>query len=50
MKLIQLSKHSEPKPYILKANYNLETKATYFNSKENLIKSPQTVHTDPNKI
>lgn len=42
MKLIQLSKHSEPKPYILKANYNSETKATYFNSKEKLIKSPQT--------
>lgn len=42
MKLIQLSEHSEPKPYILKANYNLETKATYFNSKEDLIKSPQT--------
>lgn len=42
MKLIQLSEHSEPKPYILKANYNLETKATYFNSKEKLIESPQT--------
>lgn len=42
MKLIQLSKHTEPKPYILKANYNVETKATYFNSKEDLIKSPQT--------
>ena len=27
MKLIQLSEHSEPKPYILKANYNLETKS-----------------------
>lgn len=42
MKLIQLSEHSEPKPYILKTNYPLETKATYFNSKEDLIKSPQT--------
>ena len=42
MKLIQLSEHSEPKPYILKANYKVETKATYFNSKEDLIKSPQT--------
>ena len=42
MKFIQLSEHAEPKPYILKANYNLETKATYFNSKEDLIKSPQT--------
>lgn len=42
MKLIQLSKHTKPKPYILKANYNVETKATYFNSKEDLIKSPQT--------
>lgn len=42
MKLIQLSEHSEPKPYILKANYNLETKATYFDSKKDLIKSPQT--------
>lgn len=42
MKFIQLSKHAEPKPYILKANYNIETKATYFNSKEDLIKSPQT--------
>ena len=42
MKFIQLSKHSEPKPYILKANYNIETKATYFDSKEKLIKSPQT--------
>ena len=41
MKFTQLSEHSEPKPYILKANYNLETKATYFNSKEDLIKSPQ---------
>lgn len=42
MKFTQLSKHSEPKPYILKAAYPLETKATYFNSKEDLIKSPQT--------
>ena len=42
MKLIQLSKHSKPKPYILKANYRAETKATYFDSKEKLIKSPQT--------
>lgn len=42
MKLIELSKHSEPKPYILKANYPLETKATYFKSKGNLIDSPQT--------
>jgi hypothetical protein len=42
MKFIQLSEQTEPKPYILKANYNLETKATYFNSKEDLIKSPQT--------
>lgn len=42
MKFIQLSKHSKPKPYILKANYRSETKATYFNSKEDLIKSPQT--------
>lgn len=42
MKLIQLSKHTEPKPYILKANYRSETKATYFESKEKLIKSPQT--------
>lgn len=42
MKFIQLSEHAEPKPYILKANYNLETKATYFNSKEDLIKSSQT--------
>lgn len=42
MKFIQLSEHSEPKPYILKANYPLETKATYFKSKDNLIDSPQT--------
>lgn len=42
MKFTQLSKHSEPKPYILKTAYPLETKATYFNSKEDLIKSPQT--------
>ena len=42
MKFTQLSKQTEPKPYILKANYNLETKATYFDSKEDLIKSPQT--------
>lgn len=42
MKFTQLSEHSKPKPYILKANYKLETKATYFNSKEKLIKSPQT--------
>ena len=42
MKFIQLSEHSESKPYILKANYNLKTKATYFDSKEDLIKSPQT--------
>lgn len=42
MKLTQLSEHSKPKPYILKANYKVETKATYFNSKEDLIKSPQT--------
>lgn len=42
MKLIQLSEHSEPKPYILKANYRSETKATYFKSKEKLINSPQT--------
>lgn len=41
MKLIQLSEHTEPKPYILKANYTSKTKATYFNSKEKLIKSPQ---------
>ena len=41
MKFIQLSEHSEPKPYILKANYPLETKATYFKSKDNLIDSPQ---------
>lgn len=41
MKFTQLSKQTESKPYILKANYNLETKATYFDSKEDLIKSPQ---------
>lgn len=42
MKFIQLSEQTEPKPYILKAAYPLETKATYFESKEKLIKSPQT--------
>ena len=42
MKFIQLSKQVEPKPYILKATYPLETKATYFKSKDNLINSPQT--------
>lgn len=42
MKFIQLSEHAKPKPYILKANYNVETKATYFKSKDNLINSPQT--------
>lgn len=41
MKLIQLSEHTKPKPYILKANYISETKATYFESKEKLNKSPQ---------
>ena len=42
MKFIQLSEHAKPKPYILKANYNVETKATYLKSKDNLINSPQT--------
>lgn len=42
MKFIQLSQQVEPKPYILKATYPLETKATYFKSKDNLIDSPQT--------
>ena len=42
MKFTQLSEQVEPKPYILKATYSLETKATYFKSKDNLINSPQT--------
>lgn len=42
MKFTQLSEHAKPKPYILKANYPLETKATYFKSKDDLIDSPQT--------